>query len=405
MKTKKPRSRKVAQAAVQTTSRILRTAAKSRRVRREVPASKAAKARASQSQTAPQPALKIPPILLEGDGPRPLVAEPVKKAAPASAPVVAPQARESARLPEAYGTRRLMLVARDPHWLYAHWDLTPQQQREYNALSTDRHLVVRVQPGTLAGQPFTELHVHPESHSWFIHVERAATRYSAELGYHPAVGEWVRVATSTPAATPPDTVSADRTLRFATVPPEVPLRELAASDKQMRRAERPPPGAQQERVLAAVFKRYRIIHEPASSIGIPELIRGPAEAEQLPSSPVLPAPGGAQIESISSPLGGEAPFPQGSWLNVNAELVLYGATTPDARVTISDQPVMLRPDGTFSFRFALPDGDYNIAVSALSPAGESRQAALEFSRRTNYQGEVGTAPPDPLLLPPPVGNS
>jgi uncharacterized protein len=397
MKTNKPRPEKAAQAAVQPTTRFVRTAAESPRMGRKTPAGKAAKAEAPPSQTARPPALKIPPILLEGDGPRPPAAAPVKKSA-------APEAPAAAQLPEAYGTGRLMLVARDPHWLYAHWDLTPQQQRECNALSTDRHLVVRVQPGTTAGQPFSELHVHPESRSWFIQVERAATSYSAELGYHPTRGGWVAVATSRPVMTPPDTVSLDRTLRFATIPPEVPLRELAVSDKQMRRAERPPPEAQQEQVLAAVFKRYRILQEPASSIGIPELIRGPAQGEDHSSLVVSAAAHEVQIESVSSPLGGEAQPPQGFWLNVNAELVLYGATAPDASVTISDQPIILRPDGTFSFRFAMPDGDYKIAVAAQSTGGESRQAALKFSRRTDHEGDVGAAPPDPSLTPLPPGS-
>src|SRR3954465_9670468 len=47
---------------------------------------------------------------------------------------------EAGELPEAYGTKRLLLAARDPRWLYAHWDLTRDQLKEYNSLSADRHL-------------------------------------------------------------------------------------------------------------------------------------------------------------------------------------------------------------------------------------------------------------------------
>src|SRR5438094_6482773 len=36
----------------------------------------------------------------------------------------------SGELPEAYGTEKLLVAARDPHWLYAHWDLTREQLRE-----------------------------------------------------------------------------------------------------------------------------------------------------------------------------------------------------------------------------------------------------------------------------------
>ena len=363
-----------------------------------------------------EPTLGIPAILLEGDELRWPGMGPGEKFALGPTPAAGPRGREAAELPEAYGTGRLMVVARDPHWLYAHWDLMPQQQRRYNALSADRHLVVRVQPGTVGGHPFTEVHVHPESRFWFIHVERAATSYSAELGYYPANREWVTVASSVPVVTPPDTVSRDKTLRFATIPPEVPLSKLAASGKTTRPAEPPPLEAVQGRVLADVIQRYRIPQEPANSLAIADLIRGPVEGE-IPFPPLdhgpmqgeiafppleFPTPLGGPIETISSPLGGEAQPPKGFWLNLNAELIVYGATEPDATVTIGGKPIALRPDGTFSSRFSLPDGDYALTVSARSAEGDCREAALKFSRRTERQGEVGTAPQDPSLNPPPA---
>ncbi len=92
--------------------------------------------------------------------------------------------------------------------------------------------------------------------------------------------------------------------------------------------------------------------------------------------------------------------PAGFWFSINAELVLYGATEPDATVTIGGQPIQLRPDGTFSCRLALPDGNHTITVSAVSAQGELRQAELKVSRRTDYQGEVGSTPRDPSLHPP-----
>ena len=105
---------------------------------------------------------------------------------------------------------------------------------------------------------------------------------------------------------------------------------------------------------------------------------------------------------ISSPAVGEAPAPGGFWFNINAELVLYGATEPDASLTIDGQPVALRPDGTFSFRFALPDGRYALTVAATSADQESRRAHLQFVRDTEYQGEVASATEEPMLKPPPT---
>ena len=344
--------------------------------------------------------LHIPPILLEGDAPNWPSAGPGEKFALGPTPPAGPRGHEAAELPEAYGTGKLTLIARDPHWLYAHWDLMPQQQRRYNALSADRHLVVRVLPGTVADHPGTDIHVHPESRSWFIHVERAGTRYSVELGYYPPNRQWVTIATSRPAVTPRDTVSQDRTLRFATIPPEVPLRQLAAPRKPSQATKSPPPEAAQGRVLAEAIERYQAQQEPANSIAIQELLRGLLQGEAPPPPPAFPLPAGGPIVSISSPSGGKVPPPRAFWLNLNAELILYGATEPGASLTIGGLPIALRPDGTFSFHFSMPDGDYDVSVSAQSAEGDCRQAVLKFSRRTACQGDVGAASQDPTLNPP-----
>ena len=54
---------------------------------------------------------------------------------------------------------------------------------------------------------------------------------------------------------------------------------------------------------------------------------------------------------------------------VATELILYGGTEPDARVTVQGKEVKLRPDGTFSLRFALPDGKIELPVTAVSGDG------------------------------------
>jgi uncharacterized protein len=309
-------------------------------------------------------------------------------------------AHEEATLPEAYGTGKLLLAARDPHWLYAHWDLTPQQQRRYNALSTDHHLLVRVYPGEVAEQPVAEVHVHPESRYWFIHVTRAETRYVAELGYYQPLRQWVTIATSAPTLTPPDAISSDQTLRFATVPAHVRLTRLAALAKQAGPPDLSPLEAARERALAELVALHAEELGGTSSAEAAELARGQGEREIAAAQAGPSAPLGVAAESVSSPMGPAEQPPAGFWFNVNADLVVFGATEPDATVTIDGRPISLRADGTFSCRFSLPDGEHSVTVSALSAQGDLRQAELKFSRRTDYRGEVGAAPPDPSLQPP-----
>src|SRR5216117_1989956 len=111
------------------------------------PASAAAEADAPASSKKFAP--KIPPILLEGDEPSaPPVSGPGERYALSPVPADSPESPpELTDLPEAYGTQRLLLTARDPHWLYAHWDLTRQQLQEYNRRSAAGHLVLRVFAG------------------------------------------------------------------------------------------------------------------------------------------------------------------------------------------------------------------------------------------------------------------
>ncbi len=57
---------------------------------------------------------------------------------------------------------------------------------------------------------------------------------------------------------------------------------------------------------------------------------------------------------------------KGFWADLQAELIVYGSTEPDARVTIGGLPVRLGADGRFSVRFYLKDGEYSIPFVAVA---------------------------------------
>ncbi|HTY87959.1 MAG TPA: DUF4912 domain-containing protein [Candidatus Acidoferrum sp.] len=360
--------------------------------------------------------VEIPAILLEGDQPAsPVSGGPGQKYALGPQPPAPHFAAAEAELPEAYGTGRLFLTARDPHWLYAHWDLTGEQQAKLNAKSSDGHLILRVYSGKVEGHPAGEVHVHPESRHWFAHVERAGDCYAAELGYYSPVGRWVRVAVSSATVTPPDTAAAGGDVEFATIPFEFPFaklleivksavgeyQSLAQAVEELRRHGHPdlprangtpatPWTAQQEQALAKIVNIDEGRRVWMGSLEITELIRRRL-AQEISS---------LGVSSLSSPFGGFA-GPKGFWFNVNAELIIYGATEPDARVTLGGHEIKLRPDGSFSYRFALPDGKYNLpAVAVSADASDARAADLKFSRETEYRGDVGAHPQDAALKPP-----
>jgi uncharacterized protein len=417
-----------------------------------------------QAQRSARPArkapAKIPPILLEGDKPEsaPVSGPGHRYALGPTAPVE--KLQTEGELPESYGTGTIMLTARDPHWLYTHWDLTDDQQRRYNAFSRDGHLIVRVYIEAARGKPVAQVHVHPESRHWFLHVEQANTRYVAELGYFSAADKWTVVSTSAATLTPPDAVSPDTTADFGTIPFEVPMEKLLSLVKEAvqesapltqalqelrddghtefevppdvaesgpARAEAPSPiragkpaghktprprwtpsewTPAQERALAEVVSMDHVRRVWMGSLEITELIRrqfinelaSMSAAELTTLAPGAPTSPAGAISGITSPTAQPGHLEKGFWFNVNAELIVYGATEADATVSIGGRKIKLRPDGSFSYRFALPDGNYEMPVVAISAdQTDGRAAELKFSRRTEYRGDVGAHPQDPSL--------
>ena len=400
--------------------------------------------------------LKFPPLLLQGDSPAPspgggpggkyalgptppahmaeaVLGPRIGEAASARQELAQALGSQSAELPEAYGTKRLFLTARDPHWLYAHWDFTREQQARYNQQSADGHLILRIHFAPPDAGLVLEVHVHPESRHWFAHVERAATPYTAEVGWYNKRRKWTSIARSGATLTPPETISDETDLEFATIPADLPFEPLLALVKTPPQTQQPlaravealrreghpklppmvsAPTAAWTLVQGSALARAAGLEQSrgvgAGSLEITELLRGelPEEissqaAAQL-SGPPAPADAVPGDSAASSPFGDEPPArAKGFWLNVNAELIIYGATERDATVTIGGRQIRLRPDGSFSYRFALPDGSYDLPVVAVSAAEtDGRAAELRFTRTTELWGDVGASPQDPTLKPP-----
>lgn len=423
---------------------------------------------------------RIPPILLEGDATAnpvlPLAGGPGARYAlslPGEAGA-SPQARLTTELPESYGTGRLFLTARDPHWLFASWDLSHEQQESCNRRSRAGHLSLRAHIEVVEAPAAAEAEVHPESRNWFLFVPKAETSYVATLGFYDQNNEWHTVASSRPTFTPPDMPAEEAATQFITIPAEVPFQRLievveefvsenvplveAISRAQEETAVNPeeivqeadslperldrgePPAAnhsRREHDKRELLHRLRVVESsppkrawtPAraaelaklvrldslrrvwmGSVEITELIRRRLEkdissiaaAELARGAELAEIPGGVgAAPAVSSPLGGLPQQGRKFWFNVNAELIIYGATEPGAQVTIAGRTINLRTDGSFSYRFALPDGRYELPVVAVSSdKEEGRMAGLSFSRTTEYQGHVPPHPQDPALKPP-----
>jgi hypothetical protein len=118
-------------------------------------------------------------------------------------------------LPRSYGRPVLFGIARDPHTLFAYWEIDwPTAFGDRPPADRKVHLRVVSDDGTEE----TRVTVEPFAGNHCVAVSQARSTYRIELGYHEPADVWNSVATSDGIATPPDDVSESDSIDVATVP-------------------------------------------------------------------------------------------------------------------------------------------------------------------------------------------
>jgi uncharacterized protein len=260
-------------------------------------------------------------------------------------------------LPPGAGKDRIVVMVRDPYWLHVYWELTHQAiQRAEAALGQDWHgakPILRLfdvsanETTSTSEAAVKDIDIHGGCNNWYLEVENPPRSYRVDIGYVSKRGQFFVLARSNVVSTPRAGVS-DR------------LDENWA-DLDVQQADR----------LFAMSTGYDPTHA-ASSLELKELFE-----ERLRRPMGAPAVTGFGSGAISP--GKVRKF----WFQLDAELIVYGATEPNARVTLQGEPVKLRQDGTFTMRFSLPDGRQIIPAVASSADGvEERTIVLAVERNT-----------------------
>jgi hypothetical protein len=118
-------------------------------------------------------------------------------------------------LPRSYGTQSLTLMARDPHSIFAYWDID-WAAAFHQAEPQDRKVHLRLLNAD--GSEETTVEVEPMAGSCYITVPDANATYAGEIGYFQPAEVWNSLATSELITTPPDAVTSEGEVDFATVP-------------------------------------------------------------------------------------------------------------------------------------------------------------------------------------------
>lgn len=297
-------------------------------------------------------------------------------------------------LPGGYGESRIVLMPRDPQWAYTYWDV-PNGHKEELRRQGGQQLALRVYDVTDIDLNYQSPHSVQEyicdelAREWYLPVPVSDRDYSIDIGYRTADGRWLVLARSAPVRIPPVypsdwvedvflTVNWEEELRGKTIYKLVPPSKAAISGTTNPIYEEifgMAQSAEAQRVAGSIFGSMQ--HVPASMA-----------PEQAISSYIFPSGVGMWASGVGmSGIGFSASAPpirpRKFWLVADAELIVYGATEPDATVTIGGRPIKLNPDGTFRFQMSFQDGLIDYPIMAVAADGEqTRSVHMKFNRET-----------------------
>ncbi len=335
-----------------------------------------------------------------------------------SAKALAQVDSELGDFPNGYGESRITLLPRNPEWAYVYWDISNeakatlrQQGGQYLALrlydSTNVDLAYQA-PHSIQEYPCEEM-----AREWHLAIPLSDREYTVEIGYRTIDGRWLILCRSTSVKMPPMFPSDWLEEHFITVPWEADLRGKTLLTLVPPSLKSPEPEAQPSQpnhseeigIYDDIFNLARDVQAQRvdGSLYASKQISGEnsgAAIESL-SSYVFPsgvgmwtgAAGALTASGVNySGIGmsGAGMFsgilpkqPRQFWLIADAELIVYGATEPDATVTIAGRPIKLNDDGTFRFHMSFQDGVIDYPIFALAADGEQNRAIhLRFERQT-----------------------
>ena len=251
---------------------------------------------------------------------------------------------------------RLVVMVRDPYWLHAHWELSRVGvDRAQAALGQEWHTVrpvLRLVEATDAGTtsavetPVRDIDIHGGVNNWYIDVNDPPKSYRVDIGYLTASGRFYALARSNVVTTP-----------------------RAGSKDHLD---------QNWTDIATDCERIY-----AQSGGYNGDGNGSLELQEVFEERLRRPMGSSLISRFGPGVDGLLGGKKGFHFEIDAELIVFGKTEPDARVTLQGDPIKLRPDGTFTVRYSMPNARQVIPAVASSVNGlEQRTVVLAVERNT-----------------------
>ncbi|MEH2001967.1 MAG: DUF4912 domain-containing protein [Nostoc sp.] len=314
-----------------------------------------------------------------------------------------------ADLPSGYGDSRIVLLPRDPQWAYTYWDI-PNEHKQELRRQGGQQLALRIydvseinieyqSPHSIQEYPADEL-----AREWYLPVPVSDRDYVIDIGYRAADGRWLILARSTRVHIPPVypsdwiedvfiSVNFEEDLRGKTqyelVPPAKKIAVTANGNAVVNGNGNPiydqifglAESAESQRVAGSIFGSQQGSARPEEAISSYIFPSG-VGLWAAPTVSGLTA-SGAGMSGVGFSASAVPARPRQFWLIADAELIVYGATEPDATVSIGGRPIKLNPDGTFRFQMSFQDGLIDYPILAVAADGEqTRSIQMKFNRET-----------------------
>jgi hypothetical protein len=257
--------------------------------------------------------------------------------------------------PVAKGEDRIVLLVRDPYWLHAHWDLTRATvDRAKAALIDHWHSVKPVlrllkfeEMGTTdsAETVYRQIEIHGGVRNWYIDVDKPPSQFQIIMGYMTGNGRFYELVRSNVVTTPIPGSKDSFDDHWADI----------ANDAERIYAMSGGYGDETTKgELAEIFQ---------------DRLKRTMELDVL--------------SQFGSGAEGGLRKPRQFHFEVEAEILVFGSTHPDAHVSIGTEPVKVQGDGTFSARLPLPDRRQVLPATARSRDGvDERTVVIAVERNT-----------------------
>ncbi len=254
---------------------------------------------------------------------------------------------------------RVALIVRDSYWLQADWEITraavervrvAMNEKWHSAQPVLRLMAVGDASSNRAEQLIRDIPIHGGVSNWYIDVDEPPSRFRVVIGYLAESERFYPLCRSNIVETPkPDAVN--------------------RLDRHWRD-------------IAEDYERIYSLSGGFDANSGGEL-KEVFEARLQRPMPSRQDDGSGSDTDAALDRHRALPF------EVDAELIIFGSTTPGATVLLSGEPVKLRDDGTFTVRVALPDKRQVLPVIAQSrDSMRQRTTVIAVERNTKVMEAV-----------------